>query len=114
MRRSDLCDFGKDSRLVNFTEHCDDIQIEFKREEQGQNKAEERQGSYSLLPYAMPAKGHEVVHAIVGFCNTAKHTSHALGLLGLGHRLETKVCRAVCPALLSRSSRIASACRAVS
>lgn len=74
----------------------------------------------SLLPHAMPAKGHQVVHAIVGFCNTAKDTGHPLRLLRLGHCLKTKVRLAVCPALLGRRSRIAvasasaSACRAVS
>lgn len=49
----------------------------------------------------MPAKGHQIVHAVVGLGDTAEDARHALRLLSLGHRLKTKVCLAICSALRS-------------
>lgn len=47
-----------------------------------------------VLPYAMPSKRHEIVHAIIRLSDTGKDAGNALSLLGLGDGLETEVGRA--------------------
>lgn len=47
----------------------------------------------------MPAKGHQIIHAVVSLRNTTEYARHSLRLLGLSHRLKAKVCLAVCSAL---------------
>lgn len=44
------------------------------------------------LPDAVPAKGHEVVHAVVGFGDAGEDAGDALALFGLGDGLIAKVC----------------------
>lgn len=61
--------------------------------------------SRGILPHAVPAKGHEVVHAVVRLGDAAEHAGHALRLLGLGHRLEAKVRLAVGRASRARRAR---------
>lgn len=48
----------------------------------------------SLLPDAVPAEGHEVVHAIVGLGHAGEDAGDALPLLGLGDGFKAKMCRA--------------------
>lgn len=52
-------------------------------------------GGAGLLPHAMPAKGHEVVHAIVRLGHAGEDASNALCLFGLGDGLEAKMCLAI-------------------
>lgn len=47
----------------------------------------------NILPYAMPAKRHEIIHAIIRLGNAGENTSNALSLLGLGDGLEAEVGR---------------------
>lgn len=43
----------------------------------------------------MPAKGHEVVHAVVRLGHAGEDFGNAFGLFGFGDGLEAKVCLAV-------------------
>lgn len=50
------------------------------------------EGGYVVIfPDAMPAEGHQVVHAVVGLCDTAEYIGHALSLLSLGDGLVAKM-----------------------
>jgi hypothetical protein len=48
-----------------------------------------------LLPQAMNAQGHQVIHLIIGLGDTGKDTSDTLLLLALGDGLIAKVGRAI-------------------
>lgn len=48
------------------------------------------EGVYEL-PHAMPAEGHQVVHAVVRLRDAAKHVGYALSLLRLCDRFKPEM-----------------------
>jgi hypothetical protein len=58
-------------------------------------KVIERMGrDTNVLPHAMPAETHQVVHAVVGLGYAGEDLGYAVLLLGFGDGLEAEVCRA--------------------
>lgn len=61
----------------------------------GRVRREERGLGLNVLPYTVPAKGHEIVHAIVRFGYAGEDAGYTLGLLRFGDGLEAEMCLAV-------------------
>jgi hypothetical protein len=45
----------------------------------------------NALPHSVPAKGHEVVHAVVRLCYACKDARHALALLAFCYGLKPEM-----------------------